>query len=147
MTADGKPINILIVENNAVLRKGLTDLLNYEPDLKVCGNIETVSEALDLLEENTPDLIILDISLNGVSGLDLLKELRRLHRSIPIIVLSMHEESHFVDRAFRDGARGYIIKQDAPESIVAAIHTVVSGDTYLSKSVKFKAPRKGIIQK
>ncbi len=147
MAADGKPINILIVENNAVLRKGLTDLLNYEPDLTVCGNIETVSEALDLLEENTPDLIILDISLNGVSGLDLLKELRLRHRSIPIIVLSMHEESHFVDRALRDGARGYIIKQDAPESIVAAIHTVVSGDTYLSKSVTLKAPGRGIAQK
>ncbi len=142
-----KPIRILIVENNEVLRKGLADLLNFEEDMEVTGTAGTVSEAFDLLEAEIPNLIILDISLSGVSGLDLLKDLNRRYGDIPILVLSMHEESYFVERALRYGARGYLIKQDAPENVVQAIHRVLSGDSFLSAGLKVRAARKGLAQK
>ncbi|HPJ38046.1 MAG TPA: response regulator transcription factor [Spirochaetota bacterium] len=139
-------IRILIVENNIVLRKGLSQLLNFEDDITVCGVTSTVSGALELLELKNTDLIILDIALNGVSGMDLLKEVAKNHLQIPIIVLSMHEESYFIDRSLHIGARGYILKQDAPETIVEAIHKVLDGEIFISKSLTHIPAQKGIAQ-
>lgn len=146
MTEDenSRKIRILIVENNVVLRKGLSQLLNFEEDLTVCGVTSTVSGALELLEFKSPDLIILDIALNGASGIDLLREAAKNRLNIPTIVLSMHEESYFVDRALHIGARGYILKQDAPETIVEAIHKVLEGEIFISKSLQYVPPKKGI---
>ena len=137
---------ILIVENNVVLRKGLSQLLNFEDDIIVCGVTSTVSGALELLELHNTDMIILDIALNGASGMDLLKEVANNHMEIPIIVLSMHEESYFIDRSLHVGARGYILKQDAPETIVEAIHKVLEGEIYISKSLQHVPAQKGIIR-
>lgn len=140
---NSRKIRILIVENNVVLRKGLSQLLNFEDDITVCGVTSTVTGALELLDFNNPDLIILDIALNGASGIDLLKEVARNHLKIPIIVLSMHEESYFIERSLHIGARGYILKQDAPEIIVEAIHKVLEGEIYISKSLKYTPAVKG----
>jgi DNA-binding NarL/FixJ family response regulator len=141
---NNRKIRILIVENNVVLRKGLSQLLNFEEDLTVCGVTSTVSGALELLEFNSPDLIILDIALNGASGIDLLREATKNNLNIPTIVLSMHEEQYFIDRSLHIGARGYILKQDAPETIVEAIHKVLEGEIFISKSLKYVPTKKGI---
>ena len=126
---------ILIVENNAVFRKGLEQLLNHEKDITVHGFAEDASNALALITESKPDLVIADITLDGRNGIELIKDISREHPPLPILVLSMHEESLYAKLAINAGARGYITKQEAPEQIVQVVRKLLKGETYTSKGL------------
>jgi DNA-binding NarL/FixJ family response regulator len=126
---------VLIVDDHPIVRHGLARLIEDEPDLEVAGSAETAREAKAALRTTRPDVILLDITLGDDSGLSLLKELRSQHPQIPILVLSMHEETHYADRVLRAGAMGYIMKQEPPERVMAAIRQVLSGKVYLSEAM------------
>ncbi len=125
--------NILIVEDHPVFRFGLRELINQEKDLIVCGEAENIPDAHKALRQKTPDLVIVDISLQNRIGLDLIKDITREYPSLPVLVLSMHDESLYAERSLHAGAKGYIRKQEASEIIVPAIRDVLSGKTYFSR--------------
>ncbi|MBU1170134.1 MAG: response regulator transcription factor [Proteobacteria bacterium] len=123
---------IFIVDDHPVFRKGLAQLINEESDLMVCGEAEDVTEARRALEKNKPDMVIVDITLKDKSGLDLIRFLRDNHGDIPVLVVSMHEESLYGVRAMKAGARGYIMKAEMTENVIQAIRQVLSGKIYAS---------------
>jgi DNA-binding NarL/FixJ family response regulator len=104
---------ILVVDDHPIVRQGLALLINQETDLLVCGEAEEASGAMHVLSSAKPDVLIVDISLNGPDGLDLLKNVRNVYPSLPVLILSMHDESIYAERALRAGANGYIMKQEA----------------------------------
>jgi DNA-binding NarL/FixJ family response regulator len=104
---------IFLVDDHPIVRQGLALLINREADLTVCGDAEEAGSALRRIEELKPDLAVVDISLNGPDGLDLLKNIRARHPNLPVLILSMLDESLYAERALRDGASGYIMKQEA----------------------------------
>jgi DNA-binding NarL/FixJ family response regulator len=124
---------IVIVEDHPVFRTGLKELIETEKDLRVCGEAETINNAIRIIEEKQPDLVIVDITLKGRNGIELIKELHRDSPQLPVLVLSMHDESLYAERAFRAGASGYIMKEETSESIVKAIRMVHGGQKYASK--------------
>ncbi len=127
---------ILVVEDHPIFRLGLSELINQEPDLQVCGEAENAAGAWQAIERLQPDLIIADITLDNSDGIELTKEIYRRHRAIPVLILSMHDEFLYAERALHAGARGYIMKQEAMGSVVEAIHQVLEGKVYLSNQVK-----------
>ena len=126
---------VLIVDDHPVVRQGLALLINQEPDLEVCGHAEDAHEALQNIRELMPDLVIVDISLKDTSGIDLIKDVRIQQPELPILTLSMHDESLYAERALRAGARGYIMKQEATEQVVTAVRRVLAGEIYVSNSM------------
>jgi DNA-binding NarL/FixJ family response regulator len=126
---------IVIVDDHPIVRHGLAQLINDEPNLHVSGSAATPAEALAVLEEGEPDLVIVDLSLGDESGLDLVKKLHSERPDLPVLVLSMHDEAYYADRVLRAGAMGYIMKQEAAEQMISAIHQVLSGKVYLSESM------------
>jgi len=126
---------IFIVDDHPIVRKGLTQLINQEPELVVCGEAENAETALELLKKVKPDLAIVDISLRGIDGIELTKLIRARFENIPILVVSMHDESLYAERALRVGARGYIMKQEAIEKMMEAIRKVLRGELYVSERV------------
>lgn len=127
---------ILLVEDHPIFRLGLAELINQENDLEALGQAKDVEPAIIEIEEMNPDLIIADISLKHSDGIDLVKYVKQSHRHIPVLVLSMHDEYLYAQRALSAGARGYIMKQEAMESVVTAIHHVLAGKIYLNEKVK-----------
>ena len=107
-------------------------MINREQDLTVCGEAEDATSALQAIRESTPDFVILDISLDGRDGLELLKTLRVGHPNLPVLILSMHDESVYAERSLRAGANGYIMKQEAADKVITAIRQILGGDVYLS---------------
>lgn len=126
---------ILIVDDHPIFRQGLAQLINQEDDLCVCGEAEDYQGAMKAVAELKPDMIIVDITLKDMSGIDLIKEIRKYHKAINMLVISMHDESLYAERAFRAGAKGYVMKQEASESVVKAIHQVRSGGIYASEKM------------
>jgi len=126
---------ILIVDDHPIFRHGLAQLIGQEEDLCVCGEAEDYHNALKAAAELKPDMIIVDITLKDMSGIDLIKEIRKAHKGITMLVISMHDESLYAERAFRAGAKGYVMKQEASESVVQAIRQVRSGGIYASKKM------------
>ncbi|MCP4339067.1 MAG: response regulator transcription factor [Desulfobulbaceae bacterium] len=124
---------IVIVEDHPVFRAGLKELIETEKDLQVCGEADTINKAMKVIEDKQPDLVIIDITLRGRNGIELIKELHRDVPHLPLLVLSMHDESLYAERAFRAGASGYIMKEETSESIVKAIRMVHGGQRYASK--------------
>jgi DNA-binding NarL/FixJ family response regulator len=124
---------IIIVEDHPVFRTGLKELIETEKDLHVCGEADTINKAMRVIEDKQPDLVIVDITLKGRNGIELIKELHRDIPHLPVLVLSMHDESLYAERAFRAGASGYIMKEETSESIVKAIRMVHAGQKYVSK--------------
>ncbi|MDQ2918608.1 MAG: response regulator transcription factor [Verrucomicrobiota bacterium] len=122
---------VVIVEDHPMFREQLRLLIDKEEDLAVCGEADTVPAALALIQKMRPELAIIDITLKGSSGLDLLKDLRAHEIDLPVLVLSMHDESLYAERALRAGARGYITKQEASAKVMIAIRQVLSGEIYL----------------
>ncbi len=104
---------VLVVDDHPIVRQGLTLLINRESDLTVCGEAEDAHTAMQSLTSTRPDILVVDISLNGPDGLDLLKNVRSRHPELPVLILSMHDESIYAERALRAGAQGYIMKQEA----------------------------------
>lgn len=124
---------IVIVEDHPVFRAGLKELIETEDDLQVCGEADTINKAMMVIEDKQPDLVIIDITLRGRNGIELIKELHRDVPHLPLLVLSMHDEALYAERAFRAGASGYIMKEETSESIVKAIRMVLGGQRYASK--------------
>ena len=126
---------ILLVDDHPVLRKGLGRMIDSKRDFAVCGEAGNADQAMVLMRELKPDLVIVDIGLPGASGIDLTKTIRAEFQQVPILVLSMHEEALYATRALRAGATGYIVKQDAVENIAAAMTDALAGTRYISPVV------------
>jgi DNA-binding NarL/FixJ family response regulator len=135
-------IRVFLVEDHPIFRLGLRELIEQELDLRVCGEGENIGSAWDRIVRSKPDLVIIDISLVGRSGLELVKQLKNEFPEMPTLVLSMHEESLYAERALQAGARGYIMKHETADLIVDAIRKVCRGEVYLSakmtSSILFK---------
>lgn len=126
---------IFIVDDHALVREWLVTLLQQEGDFEVCGQADAAPPALANMSASPPDIVIVDLSLKSGSGLDLIKDLRVVCPATLIVVLSMHEEVYFVERAFRAGARGYVTKRDSTPSIIDALRTVLAGKVYANPSL------------
>lgn len=127
-----KKCRVLLVDDHPVVRQGLALLIDREPDLSVCGEADCAHSAFHAITTLRPDLVVLDISLSGPDGLEVLKELRLKTGSLPVLILSMHDESIYAERAMRAGANGYIMKQEATEKVLVAIRRILQGEVYLS---------------
>ncbi|MEO8385170.1 MAG: response regulator transcription factor [Betaproteobacteria bacterium] len=127
---------IMVVDDHAIVLHGLKELINNEPDLEVTMTADTAERALEILSEQQPAIVITDISLPGLSGLELIKELSSLYPDLPTLVLSMHDELVHGERALRAGAKGYLVKQEAPENVIKAIRMVLTGERYLSDRMR-----------
>jgi DNA-binding NarL/FixJ family response regulator len=123
---------IFIVDDHPIVRQGLSLLINREPGLTVCGDAEEAGSAMQKIESLKPDVVLLDISLNGPDGLDLLKEIRMRDANLPVLILSMLDELLYAERALRAGASGYIMKQEATEQVLVAIRRILVGEIYVS---------------
>lgn len=126
---------ILLVDDHPLLREGLSRLISAEMGLRACGAAGDVQEALALVETSKPDLVITDLTLPGRNGLELIKDLAALHPSLPVIVLSMHDEMVYAERALRAGARGYVMKNAPPECLIEAVRMVLDGGVYASPTI------------
>src|ERR1700678_2811524 len=123
---------VFVVDDHPLLRQGLAMLINRESDLMVCGEAEEAPTAMKALAAARPDILIADISLNGPDGIDLLKNLRTLYPDLPVLILSMHDEAIYAERALRARANGYIMKQEATEKVLVAVRRILGGEVYLS---------------
>jgi DNA-binding NarL/FixJ family response regulator len=126
---------VFVVDDHPIVRQGLTLLINREPDLAVCGEAEEMHAALSAISVARPDIMIVDISLNGPDGLELLKNIRITLPRLPVLILSMHDESIYAERALRAGANGYIMKQEATEKVLVALRRILSGEIYVSTRI------------
>ncbi len=118
-----------------MFREGLRQLIEREADLTVCGDVAGADEALKNIEESKPDLVIVDLSLSGGTGIDLIRTLRNKYADLPVLVVSMHEESLYAERALHAGANGYVMKQEPAKTVKAAIRKVLGGDMHLSEKM------------
>jgi DNA-binding NarL/FixJ family response regulator len=141
------PRKVFIVEDHPVFREGLVQVINSEDDLTVCGEAADAEQALEAIPSLKPDLVLVDISLPGKSGLELIKDLRARNGRVKLLVLSMHDEALYADRVLRAGGDGYIMKQEDPEEVVHAIRDVLGGRIYVSEQIlaggKKGAPARG----
>jgi DNA-binding NarL/FixJ family response regulator len=126
---------VLIVDDHPMTRAGLVHVINHQPDLVVCGEAENAAEALDAVDACRPDLVLADITLPGKSGLELIKDIKALRPGLPILVISMHDESLYAERVLRAGARGYITKHEGGERLMQAVRHVLSGQIYVSEKM------------
>ena len=126
---------ILVVDDHPLVREWLANLINEEPDFEVCGQTGTAREALGLIGTLLPRIVVVDISLDGSSGLELIKDVKATHPKVDMIVLSMHDEMLYAERAMRAGAAGYIMKREATRKVLDAIRTVIQGGLYFSNAV------------
>jgi DNA-binding NarL/FixJ family response regulator len=126
---------VLLVDDHPIVRQGLTQLINQEADLAVCAQAEDGPGALHAIAIYRPDIVILDISLNGPDGLAVLKDIRISYATLPVLVLSMHDESLYAERVLRAGANGYIMKQEATERVLEAIRRIRGGEVYVSDRI------------
>lgn len=134
-TPTTKKSRVFVVDDHPIVRQGLALLINRESDLTVCGEAEDAHTALQAVPSANPDVLIVDISLNGPDGLDLLKEIRLHHPNLPVLILSMHDESIYAERALRAGAQGYIMKQEATEKVLVAVRRILASEIYVSERV------------
>jgi DNA-binding NarL/FixJ family response regulator len=128
-------INILIADDHALIREGLKRILNAEPDMAVVGEANNVVELFKALERLVVNIVLLDITMPGESGLDALKELRQKYPHAPVLILSFHPEHRFAVRALKAGAAGYLTKESAAEEVTQAIRKVVGGGKYVSAAL------------
>lgn len=126
---------VLIVDDHPILRQGLTQLLQAEPDLSVCGEAEDAAQAVALAVKLVPDLVLADITLPGRSGIDLIKDLRALRPELPVLVLSMHDESIYAERVLQAGGRGYVMKHEGGRKLIEAIRHVLAGGIHISSQL------------
>jgi DNA-binding NarL/FixJ family response regulator len=130
-----KKERVVIVDDHPLFRERLAQLINHELDMEVCGEAENAQQGIQLIRNTSPDLAIVDITLKGSSGLELIKSIKALSIGIPILVLSMHDEALYAARALRAGATGYITKHQAADQVVIAVRRVLGGEVYLSETM------------
>ena len=129
---------ILVVDDHPMTRAGVVHLLNKQDDLMVCGELGSPAESLNEIGKSNPDLLLTDMTMPGRSGIEFIKDVIALHPALPILVLSMHDEVIYAERALRAGARGYIMKEAGGEKLLAAIRRVLSGQVYVSEEMSAK---------
>lgn len=127
---------ILIIDDHPIFRLGLKELINQENDLQVCGEVEKPAEALSTIANVTPDMILIDLALEQEDdGLELIAQIRKQFDTLPMLVISMYDESRYAEKAMRAGANGYITKQEALESVTKAIQVILNGNIYISRNI------------
>jgi DNA-binding NarL/FixJ family response regulator len=126
---------IFIVDDHPLVREGLTNLINGQDDLIVCGEAKDSAQAIDEIMKARPDVALIDISLTNESGLELVKQLARQFPQVALIILSMHDETLYAERALRAGARGYVMKHETSKSVLASIRRVLGGGVYVSERI------------
>jgi len=130
--------SVLIIDDHPLLRQGLAMLINQQPDVRVCGEAEDIRAAMQCIVQLSPDIVVLDLSLKGPDGLEVLKAIRATNPDLPVLLLSMHDESIYAERALRARANGYIMKQEATEKVLVAIRRILDGEVYLSEAMSKK---------
>jgi DNA-binding NarL/FixJ family response regulator len=129
---------VLVVDDHPLMRQGLALLINQQQDMQVCGEAEETQTAMQAIARLHPDIMILDISLNGPDGLELLKNIRTTNPDLPVLILSMHDEAIYAERSLRARANGYIMKQEATEKVLVAVRRILNGEIYLSERMSNK---------
>ena len=128
---------VMIVDDHAMIRHGMAMLINMEADMEVVCEAGDGPEAIEVLQKNAPvDILILDVSLKTVSGLEIIKTIRSMYPLLPVLFISMHDESVYAERALRSGARGYVMKQEPRNILITAIREVLKGNIFISKSIQ-----------
>jgi DNA-binding NarL/FixJ family response regulator len=127
---------VLLIDDHAILRQGLAQLINQETDLVVCGEAEEAPKGFEAVGTLKPDVAVVDISLKGGNGLELIKNIKTMFPELPILVLSMHDESLYAERVLRAGSLGYVMKEEAAESVLVAIRRVLKGEIVLSEKMQ-----------
>ncbi|MGA3065546.1 MAG: response regulator transcription factor [Tepidisphaeraceae bacterium] len=135
---DSKRYRIFLVEDHPVMRQGLGRLIDDQPDMKMCGDAESPPDAMRLLAGAKADMVIVDLTLRGGDGLELCKQIRDRWKDLPVLVVSMHDESLYAERALKAGARGYVMKQEPQEAVMNAIRTVLKGQIHVSNAMSAK---------
>jgi DNA-binding NarL/FixJ family response regulator len=130
---------VVLVEDHPMFREQLCHLINKEPDMRVCGEADNIGDALKLLQSVSADIVIVDLTLKGPSGLEFIKELKARQINMPVLVLSMHDELLYAERVLRAGARGYITKHETSNEVMAAIRKVLRGEVYLGSRMASRA--------
>ena len=136
---------VFLVDDHPLVREWLSQLIQREDDLAVCGEAEDTQEALNKIEETKPDIVVADISLKNTHGLELVKDLQARLPSLPVLVLSMHDESLYAERVLRAGAKGYITKQEATKKILQAVRQVLNGQIYISEKMAARMVHKMVL--
>ncbi len=134
----GKKLKIYIVEDHPIFRQGLAQLLSAEAGMEICGESDSHLEGLRGIRSSLPDIVIVDIALKDGSGIELIKDIRSYLPQTPVLALSMHDENIYAERVLRAGGRGYLMKQEAPETIVKAIRQIMEGKVFVSDSMASK---------
>jgi len=138
----GKKKRVLLVEDHPIVRHGLRVMIDDEADLAVCGEASGMKEALALVGEHKPDVVVIDIALGPENGLDLIRQLHEDVPQTPLLALSMHDEAVYGERALRAGAKGYIMKKEAMDKLLTAIRRVLAGELYVSDAMAAKLVNK-----
>jgi DNA-binding NarL/FixJ family response regulator len=133
--AKGNVRRVFLVDDHPLIRKGINDLISEQPDLQVCGEAGSAPQAVAAIARLKPDLVIVDISLPGRDGIELIKDLRSRHRAMPILALSMHDEALYAERVLHAGARGYVMKSAPSQELIAAIRLVLAGEIAVGRRV------------
>jgi len=136
-----KKAKVFIVDDHAIVRQGLAELINDQDDLVTCGEADGPPAAMKEIAATKPDVAVVDITLNGGDGIELCRQIHDRWPKLPILVLSMHDETMYAERVLRAGAAGYVMKQEPQEKVMAAIRRVLSGETYLSDAMASKLLR------
>lgn len=129
---------VVLVEDHPMFREHLALLINKDLGMQVCGEADNIQQAMEIIQATRPHIAIVDISLRGSSGLELIKDLKAQGMDLPVLVLSMHDENLYAERVLRAGARGYITKHEASADVIAAIRTVLAGEVFVSKQMTAK---------
>ena len=138
---------VLLVDDHPIVRQGLAQLVNHERDLVVCGEAGDAAAALAAVEALRPDVVIVDISLKGHDGIELIKQIRIRWPTLPTVALSMYDESLYAERVLQAGGHGYVMKQEATENVIAAIRRVLAGEVYLSPTMQTRILRRAVAGK
>ncbi len=142
-----KEHRVFIVDDHPIIRMGLKQLINGEPDFRVCGDAGNIPQALRAIENSGPDITIVDISMGHSSGISLLKDLTRYYPGVSTLAYSMHDESMYAERCLRAGAKGYIMKNEPLEKVISALRRILEGEMYVSYKIKRKLLHKFVIKK
>ena len=135
-------IKVLVVDDHPLVREGLVNLINQEADLEVCGEADNEPDALEMIRTGQPSVSIVDISLDNGSGIELIKSIKAMFPAVTVLVLSMHDESLYAERALRAGARGYVMKREAAKKVIQAIRCVLAGQLYVSDKITARMTEK-----
>lgn len=136
-----RPARVVLVDDHPIVRKALAGVVNNDADMTVCGEADTIEAALSVIQSTTPDVAIVDLSLKGGDGLELIKDIAAQFPKLAVLVLSMREESIYAERALRAGARGYVSKEQPVSEVVEAIRKVLAGEIYLNSEMSTKLLR------